>query len=384
MGPSGRAASGAMNGRTVPSRQARSSPSRMPAQGGSPPRRPPDSRSRCRQVAGVQAWNVSLAVQLAADPVVLVLDPDRWPQPLQDLGGVLGRRGEHELERMEQRQLGALEAALASEIRCCPDVAGEHARALTASSGRSNAFASAASTRPSRSPMRSSPDRTRTIPRAVFGSARASSVASRSALRAGPDAASIAANVAATSTRPGDPASSGASGIREHVAHRGADVREPVVRRREVAPIGARDLADGVRDGRPADAGRALVRLGEGPASEEHDRDRELVRVEGPQVLGEERGLLRRPGRGGDALGELAPAPHAGDGIPCLDGRRRGFPSGSRGISSCLEARSGERRRVPAVVLRPRGRPARALPGRPHALGRSTASSSSGRSATSR
>ena len=51
---------------------------------------------------------------------------------------------------------------------------------------------------------------TRTMPRAVFGSARARRAARSSALRAGPDAASMAAKVAATSTSDGDAAGSGA------------------------------------------------------------------------------------------------------------------------------------------------------------------------------
>jgi len=79
------------------------------------------------EVARVQPDLTALAMELAADPVVLVLDPDDRPEAGQDLGGVLGRRREHELQRMEQRQLGRFETILAGEDGCLADVAGQHA-----------------------------------------------------------------------------------------------------------------------------------------------------------------------------------------------------------------------------------------------------------------
>ena len=75
---------------------------------------------------------------------------------------------------------------------------------LTSSRGRSKARAIAASTRPSRSPIRRSPPRTLTTYFAVSGSERASSVLRMADLFAAPDAASIAANAAATSSSVGD------------------------------------------------------------------------------------------------------------------------------------------------------------------------------------
>ena len=122
-----------MNGRTVPSRQARISPSRMPSQ---------------RQVAGA----LDDLRELVADVVqVARVEPDlrrraRWSwarmpsylsstqtvdaEPLHDLGGVLGRRGEHELDRVEQGEAGVAEAVVAGEHRRPADVAGEHAGPL--------------------------------------------------------------------------------------------------------------------------------------------------------------------------------------------------------------------------------------------------------------
>ena len=81
---------------------------------------------------------------------------------------------------------------------------------LTSSSGRSNARARAASTSPSRRPIRSSPPRTLTIALAVGGSARASSARRSSTFASTPEADSIAANVAATSTRVGEASGGGA------------------------------------------------------------------------------------------------------------------------------------------------------------------------------
>ena len=81
---------------------------------------------------------------------------------------------------------------------------------FTASSGRSNAFAIAASRSPSRSPIRSSPLSTLTIAPAVRGADRASSASRIAALAAAPDASSIASNAARTSVSDGSPAGSGA------------------------------------------------------------------------------------------------------------------------------------------------------------------------------
>ncbi len=74
---------------------------------------------------------------------------------------------------------------------------------LTASSGRSNATARAASSNPSRSPIRRSPDRIFTTYLAVSGSHRASSSVKIAPFAAGPEATSISANAAATSSRLG-------------------------------------------------------------------------------------------------------------------------------------------------------------------------------------
>ena len=69
-------------------------------------------------------------VELGADAVVLVLDPDHRPEARDDLGRVLGRRGEHELDRVEQAQARLVQAALFGADRRLAHVAGEHSGQL--------------------------------------------------------------------------------------------------------------------------------------------------------------------------------------------------------------------------------------------------------------
>ena len=87
------------------------------------------------------------------------------PEPADDLGRVLGRRREHELERVEQRRArrSASRSSRAS-VAVRPTSPVSIPARLTSSSGRSKAFAIAASSRPSRSPIRSSPLSTFTMP----------------------------------------------------------------------------------------------------------------------------------------------------------------------------------------------------------------------------
>ena len=136
----------------------------------------------------------------------------------------------------------------------------------------------AASTSPSRRPMRSSPPRTLTIDLAVCGSpARAARAGARSWPPA-PDAASIAANVAATSGSVGLGSGGGAWPCAgQDVLDRQAQVGVAVVGGAEVGAAAADDARDGVDDRGPAEAGRALVGLRERPAGQEHRGDRQLV-----------------------------------------------------------------------------------------------------------
>ena len=103
---------------------------------------------------------------------------------------------------------------------------------------------------------------------------------------------------------------------------------------------------DGRGDGRPAETGRALVGLGERPAGQEDGGDRAARRATGSaQVVGEERGLLGRPGRRREALGELAPATHGSMVYRAGDGAAKPwFPEALTGSRVVL------RRHVPANI----------------------------------
>src|SRR5262249_42412752 len=116
-----------------------------------------------------------------------------------------------------------------------------------------------------------------------------------------------------------------------------------VVRLAERRPRHAGEVGHGDRDRCPAQPGGALIGLGEGPAGQEHDRDRKLLGGQAGEVLGEKRRLLGGPGRGGDALGDLAPATHAGYGIPSLPmGPRRWFPDALAGERVVLRRHAPE------------------------------------------
>ena len=73
------------------------------------------ARADVVQVARVEAHLAAALVELGPDAVVLVLEPDLRAEPGDDLLGVLGGRGEHELERMEERQRRAREGIVAGE-----------------------------------------------------------------------------------------------------------------------------------------------------------------------------------------------------------------------------------------------------------------------------
>jgi hypothetical protein len=107
------------------------------------------------------------------------------------------------------------------------------------------------------------------------------------------------------------------AGQRQRIGHGEAQVGRPVVGRGEVRLGDRRGLRDGRRDRGPTDAGRALIGLREGPSGQEDGRDRQLVRIQGPEVLGQQVGLLGRSRGRRKALGKQAPATHGGDGIPC-------------------------------------------------------------------
>ena len=69
-------------------------------------------------------------MELGPDAVVLVFDPDRWAEAADDLGRILGRGREHELEGMEEARRCLAEPVLPGEYGRGPDVALQHAGPL--------------------------------------------------------------------------------------------------------------------------------------------------------------------------------------------------------------------------------------------------------------
>ena len=185
-------------------------------------------------------------------------------------------------------------------------------------------------------------------------------------LRAGPEAASIASNAAATSGSVGRLCRPGACPARVRTS---ATARPRSEWRSYAAPSAERSTPATSRDGRPRSRpSRGPRRAGppRGTAGRSGRRPRSAARrASGPEVVGEQGGLLGGPGRGRDALRELAPAAHGGDGIPCRgDGRSDVVPRvDHRPTGRPAPARAREPGRVPALVRGPRDRPARALPG---------------------
>ena len=216
---------------------------------------------------------------------------------------------------------------------------------FTASSGRSNAFAIAASTRPSRSPIRSSPDRTLTRYFAVSGSARARSSRKIPLFarrpggrldrgdrlrrpRAGSGTPSGPGRDRRASGRPRPPCPGPTTGRRPRRARIAAPGRGPVT---VVAIVG------------PAEAGGALIGLGERTPGQEDDGDRELRGRQdrrgsrrggrSSRRSGSWRRRARRP-RSSDAW--RAMVYRAADGPPtlvsrCADGRTRRPPAACPG-----------------------------------------------------
>ena len=240
---------------------------------------------------------------------------------------------------------------------------------LTASSGRSKAVAIAASRSPSRSPMRRSPDRTFDD---VLGGQRVApgeELGERCALGRRPGRGLDRGERGGDVGEAGRVADSGrgcrSPGV-EQVGHRHAQVGGPVVGRAE-RPGRRRRRARSRPPRSSPSRGRSCARRPRRTAGRPGRRRRSGARREpGSELVGEQAGLLGGPRRGGDPLGDLAPAAHVGGWytfvahapprlVPGLDHGRADRPA-----AAC----PGEPRRVPALVRRPRRGPPDPLPGR--------------------
>ena len=361
----------AMNGSTMPSRQPRISPSRMPSQAERHGRLDDlgEAGADVVQVARVEPDVRAALVELGADAVVLVLDPDLRPEPGDDLGGVLGRRGEHELERVEQGQGRVAERVVAGEAGQPADVADEHARPLDVVERAVEGLGDGRLHEPL---AQADPQVAAEHLDDVLGRQRVGPLEQR---RAGwPTCAparrpsSISANAAATSGSVGLVSGGGCVAGRRSGPRRrrcpGRTTGRTPRRGRTAGPCRGRSRSRRwpTSRGRPR-AGRPPRR---GGRSGRRPRSAARRASRPSQVVGQEGRLLGGPGGRREALGELAPATHAGDGIPspgwCSE---PWFPEALIGVAGRpAPARAGEHRRLPALVRGPRDRPAGALPGR--------------------
>ena len=78
------------------------------------------------EVAGVEADVVAALVELGADAVVLVLDPDLRPEPLMISAASSAGEASMNLSGWNSAELGVVEPVVARELGQPPDVAGEH------------------------------------------------------------------------------------------------------------------------------------------------------------------------------------------------------------------------------------------------------------------
>ena len=271
------------------------------------------------EVAAVEPHFRPAAVELSPDAVVLVLDPYHGAQAGEDVGGIFGRRREHELDRMEQPQMGLGQAILFGEDRGFARVPGQHqghpdgrlwppervgdGRLQQPFSQPDAHFAgenfdhvlggqriAASQQRRKRGPLgRRSGDRT------DGGVGLGNLDQARRQARVG---------------RVGPEVQNG--------GHGHAQVRGLVVCGAEGAGGGAGKPRDDGRDGRPAQPNRPLIGLRKRPPGQKCCGGTQLPGRKCCQVASEQRGLLGRASGPRDTFGQLAPATHGRDGIPSL------------------------------------------------------------------
>ncbi len=290
------------------------------------------------EVAREEAHLVAPAVDLGPDPVVLVLRPDLGSQAANDLRRVLGRRGEHEPQGVEEPQPCLRQTVVAGEEGGLAEVAGEHhgpgdVRRRTPE-GQGDRGLHEPLAQPD--PQLAAQDL-----HEVGGAER---IAAAEELLEDGRLGGRAPRGLDGGEGGGDLGDGRPAGIvrlarrrRHDVPDRAAQVRVAIVGRPEVGSGDPGDAGHQVRERRPAEAERAGVRLGERPPGEEDDGRAQRRGVDRGEVLGEEACLLRGPRRGSDPLGDLAPPAHGRDGIrspPWAPGT--GFPRRWRGgRSSC-------------------------------------------------
>ncbi len=256
-------------------------------------------------------------MKLGPDAVVLVLDPDLRTQTRQDLCRVLGRRGEHEPQRMHQAKTSLGESALFGQHGDLADIAGKHSRPADVRLGLAEGLRDRRLQQPFTQPdpqlagenLDNEAGGCRLAPGQDGGEQRALDRGARGRFHCGERIGQLA-QCQAVGRIGLDRAQS------EQIGYGGPEVGRSVVRLAERLEGRARHLADRGRDRRPAQSDGALVRLREGSTGQKRCGRPQLIDGQSNQIGGQQRCLFRCPGGPSDALRQLAPATHGGDGIP--------------------------------------------------------------------
>ncbi len=263
------------------------------------------------EVAAEDTHLAALLVQLGANAVVLVLDPDRCAEPAQDFRLVGNRVGEHRLQRPEHRQLGSAKALVACQLGGVTQVAGQHAGHLDVGQlgiergryGRLEMALAESDAHVAREDLDHRARHGRVAARQQRGQ--------RSRLRGGP------ARLGHLGERLGD------LGQRRLVLRRGrvavrreevvdgpTQVGRFVVSRAQRSRLGVDEPFRHAGNPRPADPGSPRVAFRERPAGHVAHGQRQLIGRERAQILGQRGHLFAGPRRGGDLGGRLAPMSH--------------------------------------------------------------------------
>ena len=269
------------------------------------------------QVAAVEPHLRPAAVELGADAVVLVLDPDRGAQARQHVGCVLSRRGEHELERVEEPEASFVQASLFGEDGGLARVAGQHHGHSHVRLGPLERFRDGRFQQPL---PKADAQLTRQDLDHVLG--RQSVAALQQLGEYGPFRGRSRRGLDGGEGLHHFGQARGEAGVRhvrapgQHVGHGLPQVGRAVVGLAQRSRGHTRDTADRGGDGSPTQAHGPLIRLRERPSRQERGGGTQLGSRQGRQVPCEQRGLLRGASGPGDAFGQLAPATHGRDGIP--------------------------------------------------------------------
>ena len=275
------------------------------------------------QVPAVQPDLGPAPVELGSHTVVLVLDPDGGPEPRQYVGGILGGRGQHELDRMEQPEPGLVQATLFGEDGRLARVAGQHQRHAHGRLGPLEGLRDGSLQQPLAQPDAEFASQDLDD---VLGGQGITAIEQtreqRALLGRGSRALDRAEGIRDLAEARGETRVRSHGPKNKDIGHGLSEIGGSIVGLAEGSRGHPRQAADDRGDRRPAQSDCPLIRFREGPAGQERGGHAKLRGRQGRQVSSEQRGLLRGSSGPADAFGQLAPATHGGDGIPSLSQTR--------------------------------------------------------------